>query len=101
MQNRPDDFNPFDELGFGNLEQTKEQISEWEKHCERLDHLIHRTFAQNEAGAELLEEWTQALIMTPTARAGDDLLAIGINEGVKQFIRNIHATVKKVERGEE
>lgn len=95
------DFNPFDELGFDNLEENKKKISDLEKLGEKLDHLIHRTFAQNEAGAELLQLWTDALITMPTAKPGDDLLTIGINEGIKEFIRNIHATIKKIERGDE
>jgi len=85
--------NLFDDLGFSEAPpKTQNDI---------IDHLIHQTFAQNPAGAELIVIWERALIMSPTARPGDDLLQIGINEGVKQFVRNIKLTIEKVESSHE
>jgi hypothetical protein len=96
-----EEFNPFDALGFKDIEETKKLLEEHRTKGEKLDQLIHQVFEQNESGAELLDLWAETLLMMPTANLGDDLLAIGINEGVKQFIRNIKLTVEKVERGEQ
>ena len=65
----------------------------------KLDYLIHKTF-MSESGQELLAKWTKILIMTPTAESGMDSIAIGLNEGTKQFIRNIILTINKVDSGE-
>ena len=91
--------NAFDELGTGfdpvaEGKQKKEQVARHNK----IDYLIHQVFKQNEAGAELLAIWVQsALVMAPTARPGDDLLAIGLEEGKKEFIRKVLLTISKVE----
>lgn len=96
----PDEHNPFDALGFNtDPDEIKRQRQQAELDGEHLDNLIHRTFCQNEAGAELLKKWRDSLVKIPTANAGDDLLAIGINEGVKSFIRNIIITIDKVNNG--
>jgi hypothetical protein len=63
----------------------------------KLDYLVHRVFAQNKDGAELLALWKESLIMVPTAVSGNDLVSIGVREGMKQMIRNIILTVNKVE----
>lgn len=92
-------INAFDELGsgFDPVAEAKQQ-KEQEANYNKLDYLIHRVFKQSEAGAELLDIWVQnALIMAPTARAGDDLLAIGLEEGKKEFIRKVLLTINKVE----
>ena len=91
--------NAFDELGtgFDPIEEAR-QREELERKGNKRDYLIHQVFKQNEAGAELLSMWVQdALIMAPTARPGDDLLAIGLEEGKKEFIRKVLLTIKKVE----
>ena len=78
-------------------EQIKAQRDQQAQKHERLDNLIHRTFRQSESGRELLQEWTQALIMSPTAKPGSDMVDIGIEEGKKAFIRGILLTVERVE----
>lgn len=91
--------NAFDELGtgFDPVEAKAEQKQQEAKH-NKIDYLIHQVFKQNEAGAELLAIWVQsALVMAPTARPGDDLLAIGLEEGKKEFIRKVLLTINKVE----
>lgn len=95
-----EEFNAFDALGFSDIEEAKKAIAEQQKKGEKLDHLIHQAFSQNPAGAELLAMWGETLLMIPSANPGDDLLAIGQTEGLKQFIRNIILTVEKVERGD-
>lgn len=92
--------NFFDELGFSDTEETKRLLNNQKAQGEKLDYLIHQTFAQNESGAELLSLWSNTLMLNPTAESGMDLLQIGINEGTKQFIRNIILTVKKIDAGE-
>lgn len=96
---KPED-NIFDELGFQDPEETKRILNEQRVKGDKLDNLIHRTFAQNQSGAELLSLWSNTLMMIPTAQGNMDSIQIGINEGIKQFIRNIILTVKKVELGD-
>lgn len=86
------DSNHFDEL--------REQMfgqAVVDKRYQKIDNLIHQTFKQNEAGAELLAIWKELLIMSPTAQAGDDAVKIGIAEGRKSFIRDIYLTIERVE----
>ncbi len=91
MSNNEENF--FDELG---AEKTEKTVAD--ARAEKLDHLIHKTFAQNPAGAELLETWTMtSLVMTPTADINMGLLEIGIREGRKSFIRDILLVIKRVE----
>lgn len=92
--------NFFDQLGFQDPEETKRILNEQRVKGDKLDNLIHRTFAQNESGVELLSLWSDTLMMMPTAQGNMDSIQIGINEGIKQFIRNIILTVKKVETGD-
>lgn len=94
-----DNKNPFDEIGFTDLDEVERINADREAKGDRLDNLIHRAFSENEAGVELLELWAESLLMIPTAQAGMDLLEVGINEGVKQFIRNIIITVRKIDEG--
>lgn len=89
----PQQDNPFDQLGM-----APEWSDEDRAKFEHLDYLIHRVFEQNEDGRELLKHWTDALIMSPTAQPGDDLLQVGLNEGLKTFIRHIVLTIIKVEK---
>ena len=91
--------NAFDELGtgFDPVAEAK-QREELERKGNQRDYLIHQVFKQNEAGAKLLAMWVQdALIMAPTARPGDDLLAIGLEEGKKEFIRKVLLTIQKID----
>ena len=84
-----------DDMLFPGAEAARE---EQQKIGNSLDYLIHKVLAQNESGVELLKLWEKALILEPTARPGDDLLTVGINEGTKNLIRNILITVNKVEQ---
>ena len=92
--------NIFDELGATNKALTERQQQEIAAKHEKLDHLIHATFAQNEKGEELLQLWKESLILNPTARGGMDMVSIGINEGKAEFIRYILLTIKRVETNE-
>lgn len=79
---------------------AKRQQDEFKAKGEKLDNLIHATFAQNESGIELLQLWSEALIMTSTAEPNMGLVEIGINEGQKRFIKAILLTIKRVENNE-
>lgn len=95
------DNNIFDQLGFESAEEMRKRINKEKADGEHIDHLVHRLFKQSEAGVELLAIWERSLLFVPTAAAGYDLVQIGINEGTKQFIRNIKLTIDKVEGGNE
>jgi hypothetical protein len=84
--------NPFDDLG-----KQPEWSDDDKKHFERLDYLIHKTFAQSEEGRELLELWKEHLMMSPGCLPTDNDLQVGIREGVKDFIRKIVLTIRKVD----
>lgn len=87
-------MSQFDDLG------STPQWSESDKaQFEKIDHLIHKVFSESVAGSELLEIWTESLKFNPTAQPGYDLLVIGMEEGKKQFIRNLLTTIKKVQSG--
>jgi hypothetical protein len=93
--------NFFDDLTTGlDPEETLKHQQEMQAKYARIDKLIHQTFAQSESGRELLAIWKDALCMAPTANPGDEMLTVGINEGQKQFIRNILLTIQKVENDE-
>lgn len=85
-----------DEMGFGHFDKVLEPEKP-QNELGKLDYLVHQTFKQSEAGQELLGLWKEALIMTPTVQPGAPIEAHGINEGQKQFIRNILITIDKVE----
>jgi len=87
--------NPFDELG-----KQPEFSDEDKKNFDKLDYLIHKVFAQTDAGKELLEIWQESLLVTPTVDPSYNDLQIGMNEGFKTFIRNIILTVRKVNNDE-
>lgn len=70
-----------------------EQARVWDK----LDQLIHEVFEQNEKGKELIGVWEKALIMSPTVTAHSTQFQAGIEEGKKEFIRNIYLTINKVQ----
>lgn len=85
--------NAFDELDIQNFGMPEQETIAHQK----LDYLVHKVFKQDADGAELLKVWKKALIMQPTAQAGMDSVGIGINEGMKTFIRNILLTIERVE----
>jgi hypothetical protein len=58
---------------------------------------VHKVFAQNEDGRELLEHWKDSLLMVPSAGPNSTQIEIGIAEGIKQFVRNIIIQTKKFE----
>lgn len=64
--------------------------------AEKLDHLIHKIFAQTNEGVELLELWKESLMMVSTAEPNMDSIEIGIREGQKRFIKSLLLTVKRV-----
>lgn len=63
----------------------------------RIDYLIHQAFKQNDAGRELLALWKETLIMQATVQPGIDPTYSAINEGKKEFIRNILLTIERIE----
>ena len=96
--NQPEGDNFFDNLGFQDPEETKRILAQQKVKGDKLDQLIHRTFS-TDSGQELLKIWAETLILMPTAQAGMDSIEIGINEGVKTFLRNLLLTMKKAEEG--
>lgn len=90
-------YNYFDNLQAFDEKAAEEFQREQIAKGQRLDYLIHRTFAQTEAGQELLDIWKESLAMNSTAEPGQDMLQVGINEGMKRFIRNILLTIQRVE----
>lgn len=91
-------FNPIDALvGIQDPELIKKLKAEQEQLWNRVDYLIHRVFAQNKDGRELLETWQKALIMTPTVTEQSTQFQAGIEEGKKTFIRSIYLTIENIE----
>ena len=90
--------NFFDDLKPIDFEAARKFQDDAQAKGENIDHLIHQTFAQNEAGVELLKLWKESLIMSSTAEEGSDLIAIGIKEGMNRFIRGIILTIRRVEK---
>ena len=94
--------NPFDALGLQNLEDAAKQKAIDEEKYNKRDYLIHRVFAQTEAGAELLQTWVDnVIIMKPVVVKGEshDPYDIGIAQGLQDFVRGLYLTCKKVEEG--
>ena len=96
MPQSDDDF--YDDLlpSFDPEEQKKQQEIA-EARGQKIDKLIHMTFAQSDAGQDLLEVWSAAIMMRPTAEPGLSDIEIGIREGRKSFLRDIVLTIAKVE----
>ena len=85
--------NPFDEIDIDNFGVNQEETDAQK----RIDYLVHRAFQQNDAGQELLGYWKDTLVMRPTVEPGMDAYTVGINEGMKTFIRNILLTIERIE----
>ena len=60
-------------------------------------HLVHRVFAQTEEGRELMDIWTESLLMAPVANPNSTQIEIGIQEGMNQVTRTIINICKTVE----
>jgi hypothetical protein len=93
--------NPFDNIGIDiDPEKIKKHQHAQNALNEKLDILIHRTFAQSEAGIELLDLWKESLMITPGLQPGMCDKEAGIIEGKKSFIRNIILTIRRVNKNE-
>lgn len=92
----PEYESPFDMME----EEAEKQAKELEAKQNKYDYLIHQVFSQTEEGREILEIWTEALVMSPVVRPGDCQFSAGINEGINTVTRAIISTVKKVENDE-
>lgn len=92
-----EEHNFFDDLNPISMEEAIRYQRDAEERGKKIDYLIHKTFAQNEHGKELLQIWKDSLIMSSTADEGADLVAIGIKEGMNRFIRGIILTINRVE----
>ena len=68
--------------------------------AEQSNILIHKVFVQNQDGAELLAKWKDQLLLIPTAEPHSTQIEVGINEGMKQFVRNIMKQCESVENTE-
>lgn len=64
---------------------------------EHYSNLVHRVFAQTEAGRELMDIWTESLLKTPVARANSTQIEMGIQEGMNQVTRTIINICNSVE----
>ena len=85
--------NSIDEYVEAGLDQTDRFKAKMEKN----NILLHQVFVQNDKGAELLAKWRDSLIMTPTLDQDSTVLAAGLNEGEKRFIRNLITSIQSVE----
>lgn len=95
MDNKQSD-NPFDNM----LPEPPDpkEIERLKAEADRQNYLVHRVFAQNQDGAELLEIWKKDLMLRPTIDAGQESpYQIGIVEGGKTMIRNILLTIERIE----
>ncbi len=92
------EFNGFDQIG--GIQDPQSVIDAQAKNKQmwkELEQLIHQVFEQNPQGKQLLSIWKEALIMSPTVTPNSTQFQAGIAEGNKEFIRNIHLTIKSVE----
>lgn len=91
--------NPYDQLS--GVITSPEEIEKLQKDNEskynRIDYLVHQTFSQTDSGKELLELWREDALMLPSCRGGIDMISVGLNEGRKQFVRDILTTIRRVE----
>ena len=88
----------------------KHPLDQWESDAEesqkvfnenslRQSSLVYQVFC-TEAGERLIAEWKEYIIMSPSARTGDDMITIGINEGNKAFMRSIINVMKTHEESQ-
>jgi hypothetical protein len=98
-----DKYNAFDNINSGvefDPKKIEEQQQKLEAEYNKRDYLIHRVFAQNEEGQELLKYWMDScIIKKPVLIKGEshDPYDIGIMQGIQDFVRGIYLTCKKVE----
>jgi hypothetical protein len=99
---KPEEVNPFDLLTPRSKALTPEEKQKQDEEGEERDRLIHQVFCQTEAGKKLKEKLDKVWINHPIVRQGEahDPYDIGIAQGHMDFIRNIHITCEKVEKGE-
>ena len=65
----------------------------------RQSSLVFQVFS-TAAGQELLGEWIEILINSPSAYSGADMITIGMNEGSKAFMRSIIQAVRTHEEAQ-
>lgn len=87
-------IDDFFELGSKSQEEFKRVV-------EKDAILVHKIFAQNEDGRELLARWKEFLMMTPTVHAQATQFEAGIAEGHKECIRTIIHNIKMFEQSVE
>lgn len=98
--------NAFDLLDSGiefDPKQANAERLKMEAEYNKRDYMIHKVFSQTQDGVELLNYWMdKCIINTPVIRRGDshDLLEIGINQGIQEFVRSIYLTCKKINEKE-
>lgn len=93
-----EDFNGFDEIhGVTDPSLNQKEVDNEKLKWERVDHLFHKVFVQNDDGKELLEHFKEAIMMTPAVTANATQFQAGIEEGKKEFVRQIILTIKRVE----
>lgn len=63
--------------------------------------LVHQLFKQDERGAIILEHWRNEVLMAPGNARGSDLYMLGLQEGRKEFVRQIIAMINQAEKGNE
>lgn len=80
-----------------NREEIDRNNAEQKAITEKHHQLIHQVFEQSSAGKELLTYWKETLMLTPTVTGNATQFQAGIEEGHKEFIRNIILTIKSVE----
>tara|TARA_R110002020_G_scaffold171360_3_gene361386 strand:+ start:1011 stop:1298 length:288 start_codon:yes stop_codon:yes gene_type:complete len=80
------------------LDEGLEQTNSFKDAMEQNNILLHKVFVQNQDGVELLNKWRDSLIMTPTLDQDSTVMAAGLNEGEKRFIRNIITAIQSVEQ---
>ena len=101
MEDNHNNSNPFDDIGLDlDPETIQRQQQDQQARNERLDHLIHKTFAQTQSGIDLMVLWDESLRMAPGLQPGMCDKEAGIIEGKKSFIRSIILTIRRVEQND-
>ena len=60
--------------------------------------LVHRVFVQSEAGAQLLEELKEQVLMTPSIQPQYSQYESALIEGRKELVRGFINSIKSVEQ---